>query len=240
MLKLGAAKKDAGRAWFLVEVDVPHTDEKLAAHGLTYRLRRKKLRQVFRRGGRYLLRSNMTGRRPAALWRHYTCSSRKSNKAFKELKHNLAIRPIFHQLEQRIEAHIFVSFIAYCLLVTLKNLARPQAPGLTPRAIVEKFAAIQMVDLHVPTADGRHLVLARHDPGRARTTNYSCVSSTWHCRSSPRRSCCLEASSGGLPVAPCSADLWGSDHGKSIGYHLSIGRVGEVGARNGPRELDRR
>ena len=74
----------------------------------------------------------------------------------------LTIRPIFHQLEERIEAHIFVSFIAYCLLVTLKNLARPQAPGLTPRAIVEKFAAIQMVDLHVPTADGRHLVLARH------------------------------------------------------------------------------
>ena len=71
MLKLGAAKKDAGRAWFLVEVDVPHTDEKLAAHGLTYRLRRKKPRQVFRREGRYLLRSNMTGEDPAALWRHY-------------------------------------------------------------------------------------------------------------------------------------------------------------------------
>ena len=161
MLKLGAAKKDAGRAWFLVEVDVPHTDEKLAAHGLTYRLRRKKLRQVFRREGRYLLRSNMTGEDPAALWRHYMQLT-EIEQAFKELKHNLAIRPIFHQLEQRIEAHIFVSFIAYCLLVTLKNLARPQAPGLTPRAIVEKFAAIQMVDLHVPTADGRHLVLARH------------------------------------------------------------------------------
>ena len=161
MLKLGAAKKDAGRAWFLVEVDVPHTDEELAAHGLTYRLRRKKLRQVFRREGRYLLRSNMTGEDPAALWRHYMQLT-EIEQAFKELKHNLAIRPIFHQLEQRIEAHIFVSFIAYCLLVTLKNLARPQAPGLTPRAIVEKFAAIQMVDLHVPTADGRHLVLARH------------------------------------------------------------------------------
>ena len=161
MLKLGAAKKDAGRAWFLVEVDVPNTDEELAAHGLTYRLRRKKLRQVFRREGRYLLRSNMTGEDPAALWRHYMQLT-EIEQAFKELKHNLAIRPIFHQLEQRIEAHIFVSFIAYCLLVTLKNLARPQAPGLTPRAIVEKFAAIQMVDLHVPTADGRHLVLARH------------------------------------------------------------------------------
>ena len=161
MLKLGAAKKDAGRAWFLVEVDVPNTDEELAAHGLTYRLRRKKLRQVFRREGRYLLRSNMTGEDPGALWRHYMQLT-EIEQAFKELKHNLAIRPIFHQLEQRIEAHIFVSFIAYCLLVTLKNLARPQAPGLTPRAIVEKFAAIQMVDLHVPTADGRHLVLARH------------------------------------------------------------------------------
>ena len=127
----------------------------------SYRLRRKKLRQVFRREGRYLLRSNMTGEDPAALWRHYMQLT-EIEQAFKELKHNLAIRPIFHQLEQRIEAHIFVSFIAYCLLVTLKNLARPQAPGLTPRAIVEKFAAIQMVDLHVPTADGRHLVLARH------------------------------------------------------------------------------
>ena len=111
--------------------------------------------------GRYLLRSNMTGEDPAALWHHYMQLT-EIEQAFKELKHNLAIRPIFHQLEQRIEAHIFVSFIAYCLLVTLKNLARPQAPGLTPRAIVEKFAAIQMVDLHVPTADGRHLVLARH------------------------------------------------------------------------------
>ena len=161
MLKLGAAKKDAGRAWFLVEVDVPHTDEELAAHGLTYRLRRKKLRQVFRREGRYLLRSNMTSEDPAELWRYYMQLT-EIEQAFKELKHNLAIRPIFHQLEERIEAHIFVSFIAYCLLVTLKNLARPQAPGLTPRAIVEKFAAIQMVDLHVPTADGRHLVLARH------------------------------------------------------------------------------
>ena len=116
---------------------------------------------MFRREGRYLLRSNMTGEDPAALWRHYMQLT-EIEQAFKELKHNLAIRPIFHQLEQRIEAHIFVSFIAYCLLVTLKNLARPQAPGLTPRAIVEKFAAIQMVDLHVPTADGRHLVLARH------------------------------------------------------------------------------
>ena len=114
-----------------------------------------------RREGHYLLRSNMTSEDPAELWRHYMQLT-EIEQAFKELKHNLAIRPIFHQLEARIEAHIFVSFIAYCLLVTLKNLARPQAAGLTPRAIVEKFATLQMVDIHVPTADGRHLVLERH------------------------------------------------------------------------------
>ena len=82
--------------------------------------------------------------------------------AFKELKHDLAIRPIFHQREERIEAHIFVSFLAYSLLVTLKNLARPRAPGLTPRAILEKFSTIQMVDIHLPTTDGRRVVLPRH------------------------------------------------------------------------------
>ena len=81
--------------------------------------------------------------------------------AFKELKHDLAIRPIFHQREERIEAHIFVAFIAYCLHVTLKHIARPCAPGFTPRAILEKFSTLQMVDVHLPTADGRHLTLPR-------------------------------------------------------------------------------
>ena len=85
-----------------------------------------------------------------------------AKQAFKDLKHDLAIRPVFHQREARIEAHLFVSFIAYCLHVTLKNLARPHAPGLTPRAILETFATLQMVDVHLPTTDGRQLVLPRH------------------------------------------------------------------------------
>ena len=162
MLKLGAAKKDAGRAWFLVEVDVPHTDEKLAAHGLTYRLRRKKLRQVFRRRGPLPVALEHDRRRPRRVVAATTCSSPKSNRRSRSSSTILPSGPSSISSNSAIEAHIFVSFIAYCLLVTLKNLARPQAPGLTPRAIVEKFAAIQMVDLHVPTADGRHLVLARH------------------------------------------------------------------------------
>lgn len=51
---------------------------------------------------------------------------------------------------------------AYYLQVTLKSQARPLAPGLTPRAVLEKFAAIQMVDVHLPTTDGRHLILPRY------------------------------------------------------------------------------
>ena len=161
MLMLGAAKKEAGRAWNLVDIRVPETDEKLAANGFSFRLRRDRLRRVRRREGRYLLRSNMVAEDPATLWRLYI-QLIEIEQAFKELKHDLAIRPIFHQREERIEAHIFVSFIAYCLLVTLKNLARPRASGLTPRAILEAFATIQMVDVHLPTTDGRHLVLPRH------------------------------------------------------------------------------
>ena len=82
--------------------------------------------------------------------------------AFKELKSDLPIRPIYHKTDERIEAHIFVAFVAYCLQITLKQRARTLAPGLTPRAVLEKFAALQMVDVHLPTTDGRHLILSRY------------------------------------------------------------------------------
>jgi hypothetical protein len=82
--------------------------------------------------------------------------------AFKELKGDLAIRPIYHQTDARIEAHIFVAFLAYCLQVTLKQRLRSLAPGLTPRSVLEKMAAIQMVDMHLPTTDGRTVLLSRY------------------------------------------------------------------------------
>ena len=82
--------------------------------------------------------------------------------AFEELKRDLAVRPVFHRLDERVEAHVFLAFVGYCLLVTLKNMARAHAPGLTPRAVIEKFATLQMVDVHLPTSDGRELVLPRH------------------------------------------------------------------------------
>ena len=81
--------------------------------------------------------------------------------AFKNLKDDLQLRPIYHQLESRIEAHIFVAFLAYCLHVTLRARLRPMATGLTPRAVLDKLAGIQMLDVHFPTTDGRTLIMSR-------------------------------------------------------------------------------
>lgn len=166
LLKLGAAKKAAGRAWGLVKVNVPKKDETVTANTFTFFLNKKKLRMARRREGMYLLRSNLTGEDPAALWKYYIQLT-EVEQAFKELKNDLSIRPIYHQKEDRIEAHIFVAFMAYCLQVTLKHRLKPLAPGLTPRAVLEKFAAIQMIDVHLPTTDGRYLVLSRYtEPDR--------------------------------------------------------------------------
>ncbi len=110
---------------------------------------------------RYLLRTNITDADPARLWEFYL-QLNEVEQAFKELKGELALRPIYHQLESRIQGHIFVSFLAYCLQVTLKARLRRCAGGLTPRAVIEKFAAIQMLDVHQPTTDGREIVLSRY------------------------------------------------------------------------------
>ena len=156
LMKLGAARAKAPAAWRLVEVAV-------APEGATFSvaLDRAKLRQVRRREGRYLLRTNLCGKDPAELWRFYI-QLVEVEAAFKTLKDDLQLRPIYHQLEQRIEAHIFVAFLAYCLHVTLRARLTPLAPGLTPRAVLDKFAAVQMLDVHFPTTDGRTLILSRY------------------------------------------------------------------------------
>jgi transposase len=156
LMKLGAARSQYPVGWRLVAVDV---DE--AQPTFTYRLNRERLAQIRRREGRYLLRTNLTGNDPAELWRYYI-QLVQVEEAFKNLKGDLAIRPIYHQDESRIEAHIFIAFLAYCLHVTLAQQLRPHAPGLTPRAVLEKFAAVQMLDVTIPTTDGRQLTLTRY------------------------------------------------------------------------------
>jgi transposase len=161
LLKLGAAKAQFPAAWRLMNVQVPEAQEAVNAQTFQFKLRTDKLRQVRRREGRYLLRSNLSGEDPARLWQFYIQLT-QVEAAFKDLKDDLSLRPIFHQSEQRIEAHIFVAFLAYCLHVSLRARLRVLASGLTPRSMLEKFAAIQMLDVHFPTADGRELVFCRY------------------------------------------------------------------------------
>jgi transposase len=156
LMKLGAARAKARAAWRLIEVEVAPDGA-----AFSFALDRKKLRQVRRREGRYLLRTNLCGQEPADLWQFYI-QLVEVEAAFKNLKDELQLRPIYHQLEQRIEAHIFVAFMAYCLHVTLRARLRPLAPGLTPRAVLDKLAAVQMLDVHLPTTDGRTLILSRY------------------------------------------------------------------------------
>jgi transposase len=159
LMKLGAAKHDAGRAAGLVKVTLPK--EATTTASLEFKLDRDKLRQVRRREGRYLLRTNLTAQQPETLWTFYIQLT-EVEQAFKEIKHDLAIRPIFHKTEERIEAHIFVAFLAYCLQVTLKAKLRCVAGGTTPREVLGKFRTMQMVDVTLPTTDGRELTLSRY------------------------------------------------------------------------------
>jgi hypothetical protein len=156
LMKLGAARARAPTAWRLVDIAMDK-----AGAGFSYALNRQKLRQIRRREGRYLLRTNLTENDPALLWQYYI-QLVAVEQAFKNLKGDLAIRPIFHQDERRIEAHIFIAFLAYCLQITLQRRLHALAPGLTARSALEKFAAVQMIDVHLPTTDGRELLLTRY------------------------------------------------------------------------------
>ena len=160
LMKLGAAKHEAGRAANLIKTHLPQASASRAA-SFEFKLDRAKLRQVRRREGRYLLRTNLAGHDPAQLWSFYIQLT-EVEQAFKELKHDLAVRPIYHSSEPRIEAHIFVAFLAYCLQVSLKAQLRGLAHGITPAEVIAKFKTMQMVDVHVPTTDGRELVLPRY------------------------------------------------------------------------------
>ena len=107
------------------------------------------------------MRTNLTDDDPAKLW-HYYVQLVAVEEAFKTLKGDLAIRPVFHHDEKRIEAHIFVAFLAYCLQITLTRWLAGLAPGLTARSALQKFAAVQMIDVHLPTTDGREIILSRY------------------------------------------------------------------------------
>lgn len=161
LLRIGAARKDAGRVAKFVTIKIPAEGVPVTRQSFTFQLEKEPLKQAELRDGHYLLRSNMAAEDPALLWERYIQLT-QIEAAFRTMKSELGIRPIYHQLEHRVEAHILVAFLAYCLIVTLKNRLQALAPGLTPKAVLEKLAAIQMLDVWLPTTDGRWLVMPRY------------------------------------------------------------------------------
>jgi transposase len=161
LMRIGAAKTAAGRAFNFVKIQVPDARQPVTRQSFRFTVDKNKLQEAELRDGHYLLRSNLTGEDPAVLWTRYVQLTQIES-AFRSLKSELGIRPIYHHLEHRADAHILIAFLAYCLQVTLKNRLWLLAPGLTPTAVMEKLATIQMIDVWIPTVDGRWLILPRY------------------------------------------------------------------------------
>ncbi|MGI6301932.1 MAG: IS1634 family transposase [Verrucomicrobiota bacterium] len=159
--KVGAAEKDAGRSHRLFEIKIPEEGEEINEKTFYWHLNRQKYRTTWYREGKYFLRSNQISKDPEELWKQYLVLT-EVEESFRNLKGDLSLRPIYHRTMERVEAHIFISFLAYCLHVTLKQRARSLAPGLTPRSIIEQMKTIQMIDVHIPTVDGRELKMSRY------------------------------------------------------------------------------
>ena len=165
LMRVGAARTEAGRAFGYVKIQLPEARQAVTRETFTFQVDKDKLREAQLRDGHYLLRTNLVAEDPAVLWDRYM-QLVQVEAAFKSLKSDLGLRPIYHQLEHRVEAHILVAFLAYCLTATLKHRLQEHAPGLTPRAVLEKLAAIQALDVWLPTTDGRCLVMPRYtEPG---------------------------------------------------------------------------
>src|SRR5499433_3142896 len=161
LIRIGAAKKEAGSAFGFVKIQLPTKDQPVTRDTFRFQLDKDHLKEAERRDGYYLMRSNLTAEDPAVLWNLYVQLTQIES-VFRSLKTDLGIRPIYHQKQDRIDAHIFIAFLAYCLQVTLKNRLTAYAPGLTPTAVLEKLGTIQMIDVCIPTCDGRWLILPRY------------------------------------------------------------------------------
>ena len=160
--RLAVAESKAGRAWKTIAIAIPREGEKVTPETFRWHLDWERIRAAREKDeGTYLLRTNLADCDPKTLWKKYMIQG-EIEYAFRELKGDLGLRPVYHQLEDRIEAHIFTSFMALCLLTTLRAIARQHAPGLTPRQIIEKMKTVKMVDVVMPTTDGRIVTLPRY------------------------------------------------------------------------------
>jgi transposase len=175
--RIAVLRREAGRIAAFVKVRKPAPGEPLTRQTFTATLDKPAWKKAMERDGCYVLRAHVPWdawpagmeKQASVLWKWYMQLTRVEE-AFKTLKSDLNLRPIHHQLQHRVEAHVLVAFLGYCLSATLRMKLSVAAPGLTPRAALESLSAIQMVEVQVPTTDGRMLVMPRYtepeDPQR--------------------------------------------------------------------------
>jgi len=167
--RLAVLKKEAGPVAALVKINKPATDEPINLTTFSYELDQPAWQAALERDGSYILRAFVPWKEwPAGmekeasvLWKWYM-QLIHVEESFKTLKSDLSLRPIHHQIEKRVEAHILVAFLGYCLTASLRMKLARAAPGLSPRAVLQSLSAIQMMEVHIPTRDGRMLVMPRH------------------------------------------------------------------------------
>jgi transposase len=167
--RIAVLKKEAGRVASFVKICKPAPSQPVNRKTFTAKLDKAAWKTALDRDGCYILRAHIPWEQwPAGmekqarvLWEWYMQLVRVEE-SFKTLKSDLNLRPIHHQLEHRVEAHILVAFLGYCLTTTLRMKLMQAAPGLTPRAALQSLSAIQMVEVNVPTSDGRVLVMPRY------------------------------------------------------------------------------
>lgn len=160
--RLAVAESKAGRSWKMISITLPKEGEKVTPETFAWHLDWDGIDEARANDeGTYLLRTNLPECDPKTLWKRYMIQG-EIEYAFRELKNDLGLRPVYHSLDDRIEAHIFTAFMALCLFQTLRAIAHGHAPGLTPRQIVDKFRTIKMVDVVMPTTDNRIVTLPRY------------------------------------------------------------------------------
>ena len=167
--RVAVLQKEAGRIKSFVRIREPGVKEAVTRQTFVCAFDRAAWKASLERDGSYILRGSIPWddfpqemeKKAPVLWGWYMQLVRVEE-AFKTLKSDLDLRPIHHQLQSRVEAHVMVAFLGYCLSTTLRMKLRQSAPGLTSRAALQSMSRIQMLEVHIPTTDGRMLVLPRH------------------------------------------------------------------------------
>lgn len=157
--RLGVLEYEAGSCRNCVDLKLPADGKRVT--DFDFILNHEKYRRMIYRDGMYFLRTNQTGKEAVELWQQYMLQC-NVEQAFKELKSDLGIRPVYHHKEERVDAHIFIAFLSYCLQATLRQKLRNSASGLTSQAVLETLSRIQMLDVSIPTQDGRTLKMQRY------------------------------------------------------------------------------